>query len=63
MTAEEEFSIEEDRRVGGCDRRDESGAEMVEVQRQALWRLIEFFKTDAVTASLIGRGAAIFATG
>lgn len=36
----------------------ESEAEMVQVQRQALWRLIEFFKTDAVTAGLIGRGVA-----
>jgi len=38
-------------------------AEMAEVQRRALWRLIEFFKTDAVTAGLIGYGAAIFAAG
>jgi len=60
---EEKFSIEKDRRIGGCDRRAESGAEMVEVQPQALWWLIEFFKTDAVTAGLIGRGGAIFATG
>lgn len=36
---------------------------MVEIQRQALRRLIEFFKTDAVTAGLIGHDAAIFVIG
>ena len=59
MTAEEKFSIEKDRRVGDV----ESGAERMEVQRQALWRLIEFFKTDAVTTGLIERGSAIFTIG
>lgn len=62
MTAKEGSSIEKDRRADGRESSTESRAEMAEVQRQALWRLIEFFKIDAVTASLIERGA-IFAAG
>lgn len=53
---EEKFSIEARSTRKGHGLR----AEMAEVQRQALWRLIEFFKTDAVTAGLIGRAAPPF---